>query len=126
MQTIAELKVDPQQHSVVRFTHQKQRPTDWDGLRDVWTWAVKVDAMSRHVMLPAANSSMVMRGKRMRERALPRQRRLFSGVGWNCCRCASASAQRTAAANRRTSRTPSVSRSNTATRVSVEEGETPG
>ena len=68
--------------------------------------------------LPAANSSMVMRGKRISVRALPRTRRLFSGVGCSCCRCVSASAQRTAAPNRRTSLTPRVSLSNTATSVS--------
>lgn len=67
---------------------------------------------------PAANSSMVMRGKRMSVRAFPRTFRLFSGVGWSCCLWASASAQRTAAPNKRTSLTPSVSRSNTATNVS--------
>lgn len=68
--------------------------------------------------LPAANSSMVMRGKRMSVRALPRTLRLFSGVGWSCCLWASASAQRTAAPNKRTSLTPRVSLSNTATNVS--------
>lgn len=67
---------------------------------------------------PAANSSMVMRGKRMSVRALPRTLRLFSGVGCSCCLWASASAQRTAAPNKRTSLTPRVSLSNTATRVS--------
>lgn len=67
---------------------------------------------------PAANSSMVIRGKRMSVSALPRTLRLFSGVGCSCCLWASASAQRTAAPNKRTSLTPSVSRSNTATKVS--------
>lgn len=61
---------------------------------------------------------MVMRGKRISVRALPSTLRLFSGVGCNCCRWASASAQRTAAPNKRTSRTPKVSLSNTATSVS--------
>lgn len=70
------------------------------------------------VCAPAANSSMVMRGKRMSVRALPRTLRLFSGVGCNCCLWASASAQRTAAPNKRTSLTPRVSLSNTATNVS--------
>ena len=68
--------------------------------------------------IPAANSSIVMRGKRMRARALPRTRRLFSGVGCCCCLWVSASAQRTAAPNRRTSLTPRVSLSSTATSVS--------
>lgn len=67
---------------------------------------------------PAANSSMVMRGKRMSVRAFPRTLRLFSGVGCSCCLWASASAQRTAAPNKRTSLTPRVSLSNTATKVS--------
>lgn len=63
-----------------------------------------------------------MSGKRIRESAFPNTRRLFSGVGCNCCLWASASAQRTAAPKRRTSRTPSVSLSRTATRVSAQEG----
>lgn len=54
----------------------------------------------------------------MSVRALPRTLRLFSGVGCSCCLWASASAQRTAALNKRTSLTPRVSLSKTATNVS--------
>ena len=37
-------------------------------------------------LLPAANSSMVISGKRMRASALPKTFRLFSGVTCSCCR----------------------------------------
>lgn len=76
-------------------------------------------ARNTFVQLPAANSSIVISGKRIRESALPRTFRLFSGITWSCCRWHSASDQRTTALNKRTSRIPRVSLSSTATRVSA-------
>ena len=66
------------------------RPKDKDqGLeaQDVYVCVcfLTVNLQCRFVCLPAANSSMVMRGKRMSVRALPRTLRLFSGVGCSCC-----------------------------------------
>lgn len=76
-------------------------------------------ARNAFVQLPAANSSIVINGKRIRESALPSTFRLFSGITWSCCRWHSASDQRTTALNKRTSRIPKVSLSSTATRVSA-------
>ena len=72
------------------------------------------------IHLPAANSSTVMSGKRMRVRALPRTFCLFSAVIGSCCLKHSASDQRTTAPNRRLSLMPSVSLSSTAHRVSAQ------
>lgn len=97
---------------------------DWHkvvNLRDLCRF--KTPLLRNSPQIPAANSSIVIKGKRMRERALPKAFRLFSGISCNCCRWHSASDHLTTALKRRTSRMPRLSRSKTATKVSIRQRE---